>query len=138
MLSQQEPEVSREETRKIMLEKAKKLLRIRNSTIRKMLAEALGTFILMVRRSLCTCMCRCLQPFKAVICKVSGFLPHPQGCPVVGWYCSLFCFGGVAVSQQADHLPKTFWSKESHAGKGRWVMGESEVGGKELKNHRII
>ncbi|KAM4879275.1 aquaporin-7-like [Sylvia borin] len=31
-----------------MLEKTKKLLRIRNSTIREMLAEALGTFILMV------------------------------------------------------------------------------------------
>ncbi|NXU64118.1 AQP3 protein, partial [Horornis vulcanius] len=31
-----------------MLEKAKKLLRIRNNTIRQMLAEALGTFILMV------------------------------------------------------------------------------------------
>ncbi|NXD30932.1 AQP7 protein, partial [Spelaeornis formosus] len=31
-----------------MLEKTKKVLRIKNSTIRKMLAEALGTFILMV------------------------------------------------------------------------------------------
>ncbi|NXI17580.1 AQP3 protein, partial [Irena cyanogastra] len=31
-----------------MLKKAKKVFRIRNSTIRKMLAEALGTFILMV------------------------------------------------------------------------------------------
>lgn len=25
----------------------------------------------------------CVQPFKAVICKLSGFLPHPQGCPDV-------------------------------------------------------
>ncbi|TRZ21055.1 hypothetical protein HGM15179_006076 [Zosterops borbonicus] len=33
---------------KMMLEKTKKLFRIRNSTVREMLAEALGTFILMV------------------------------------------------------------------------------------------
>lgn len=122
----------------MMLEKTKKLFRIRNSTVREMLAEALGTFILMVRRSLCMCVCVCMQPFKAVVCKVSDFLPHPQGYPVVGWYCSHLCFGGVVVSQQADYLPKTFWSKKSHAGKGRWMLGDSEVGGKELKYHRII
>ncbi|KAI1240252.1 Aquaporin-3, partial [Lamprotornis superbus] len=36
------------ESQKTMLEKIKNVLRIRNSTIREMLAEALGTFILMV------------------------------------------------------------------------------------------
>lgn len=52
--------------------------------------------------------CMCVQPFKAAICKVSGFLPHPLVWPDVDCYCSPLCLGGVAVSQ-ADHLPKTFW-----------------------------
>lgn len=53
MLSQQEDKDSTKES-KTMLENIKKMLRIRSSTIREMLAEALGTFILMVRR-VCAC-----------------------------------------------------------------------------------
>lgn len=104
------------------MQKTKKVFKIRNSTMREMLAEALGTFIFMVRRSLCMCVCVCAQPTKAAICKVSGFLPHPQGCSVVGHYYSPLCFGGMAVSRQAHHVPKTFWSTKVMQGKGgeRW------------------
>lgn len=60
MLSQQERAGSFKEVGKTMLEKTKKVFRIRNTAIRQMLAEALGTFIVMVRRTLCMCMCMCL------------------------------------------------------------------------------
>lgn len=48
MSSQQVRKDSFKNAGKTMLEKAKKVLRIRNSTTRKMLAEALGTFIVMI------------------------------------------------------------------------------------------
>lgn len=58
MLSQQESKGSFKEG-KTMLENIKEMIRIHNCTIRKMLAEALGMFILMVRRNLCVCVCVC-------------------------------------------------------------------------------
>lgn len=87
-----------------MLEKIRKALTIRSVTVREMLAEALGMFVVMVRRrwaQLCVCVCVCRESgrvFASAACKVSGFLAHPRGCSGVSCYCSPLCSDRVAAS----------------------------------------
>lgn len=82
------------EAERRMLEKIQKMLVVRSPTVRELLAEALGMYILMVRRrwaQVCVCVCRVGKHLQCATCKVSGFLLHPQGCSAAACYSLWWC-----------------------------------------------